>query len=124
MQPSSDGRSKGTGMRTKFKARRLLVAAAIAAAVAGGVLGAATPASAASRLGGIDMGRVCSTQNGSSWWVPYLVAQNAYGWRCWNDQIRQSRTIDLNWGCRILYGAGAWASTSNSNSPYAWSCYR
>lgn len=104
--------------------RRLIAVGAIAIAVAGGVAVSAAPASAATRLGGIDMMRVCAVQNGSNWWVPYLVAQNAYGWRCWNDRTRESRGIDLNWGCRILYGNGAWASTSNPNSPYAWSCYR
>jgi len=111
-------------MRKFTKARGLVASVFLAAAVTGGILATAAPASAATRLGGIDMMRVCAIENGSSWWVPYLVSQNAYGWRCYNDQIGQSRGIDLNWGCRILYGGSAWASTSNPSSPYAWSCYR
>lgn len=106
--------------------RRVLVVAAIAAVVSGGALVTAAPASAAVRLGDMNLMRVCSVQNGSTWWVPGLISQNtnAYGWRCWNDKTGQNRGIDLNWGCRILYGGSAWASTSNSASPYAWSCYR
>ncbi|MEV8241100.1 hypothetical protein AB0O90_12740 [Microbacterium testaceum] len=86
----------------------------------------AESASAATRLGGIDMMRVCATQNGSAWWVPYLTSQpgNAYSWRCWNDKYHASRGIDLNGGCRILYGNGAYALTGDTRSPYAWSCYR
>lgn len=102
-----------------------LAAVLVAAGVVAGVsVAAAAPASAATRLGGMDLGRVCAVQNNDSWWVPTLVAQNAYGWRCYNDKVHQFRSIYLNGGCRILYGGAAWASTSNSASPYAWSCYR
>ena len=103
---------------------RLLLAATATLLVVGGALVTAAPASASTRLGGMDLGRVCAAQNGSSWWVATLVANNAYGWRCYNDKVGQFRSIDLNSGCRILYGGAAYASTSNSASPYAWSCYR
>lgn len=108
----------------KSGSSRLMAVVVATLAVVGASVAMAAPASASTRLGGMDLGRVCAAQNNDSWWVPTLVAQNAYGWRCYNDKVHQFRSIDLNGGCRILYGGGAWASTSNSASPYAWSCYR
>ncbi|MFD3458390.1 hypothetical protein ACFWVM_01660 [Nocardia fluminea] len=90
-----------------------------------GGLAVAGPAHAG-ELGGLDLVRVCKAQNGNdAWWVPELVPpRGPYNWRCYNDRVHQARGIDLNGGCRILYGNGAYARLLDSNNPYAWRCWR
>ncbi|WP_338758156.1 hypothetical protein V7968_26050 [Nocardia vulneris] len=80
----------------------------------------------AGELGGLDLVRVCKAQNGNdAWWVPELVPpRGPYNWRCYNDRIHQARGIDMNGGCRILYGNGAYARLLDSGNPYAWRCWR
>jgi hypothetical protein len=36
----------------------------------------------------------------------------------------QPTTVDMNAACRIRYGNGAFAQTTNSRDPYAWRCYK
>jgi hypothetical protein len=97
----------------------------LVALIVGLVLAAAAlPATAtAETLGGIDFVRVCAEQNGGPQWRPALLEQNIDGWRC-RDGGDQQRAIDMDWGCRIIYGAGATATYSSFTNPNSWVCRR
>lgn len=95
--------------------------------VVGSIGIAAQPAHAASRLGGLNLLGNCLTNSG---WEHYLTvnARNAYSWRC-NYRQRSTtawvvKSFDMNAVCRWQYGAGAWASASDTRNAYSWSCYR
>ncbi|MEV4640803.1 hypothetical protein AB0J80_26030 [Actinoplanes sp. NPDC049548] len=52
----------------------------------------------------------------------HLVEHNAFGWKCTNSF---DRPVNMGWACRDQYKtASAYASYSNFNDPYSWSCYR
>ena len=115
MRLNNDGRGRTT-----------LVGAACVVLAAGGLgLVTASPAQAATRLGGVDMQRACDTQ-----WPGYgLTAHvndpnNAYSWRCWAPWDHTSYGIDVNRECVTQYGAGAYAGLGSTTNPYSWFCQR
>jgi hypothetical protein len=90
--------------------------------VIGGV--AASPASAATRLGGVDMQRACTTQNPGMGLAAVVTDQhNAYSWRC-TSPWGYSVGIDTNRECVTQYGSGAYAGLDSTANPYSWYCQR
>jgi len=95
--------------------------------VAGSLVGVAvtaSPAQAATYLGGVSVWNACVYQNGTPSDV-VLVANNVHGWRCfynggWNGIYM---SVNLNQECARAYGR-AYASYTNYNNPYSWGCYR
>jgi hypothetical protein len=92
-----------------------------------GMLATAPSASAAIRLGGVDMQRACSVQ-----WKHFgpttaivLDQRNAYSWKC-----RSNYTgvivggIDVNRQCADQYGWDAYAGLGSTSNPYSWYCQR
>src|SRR5262245_3627351 len=104
--------------------RRVVAAGMLTlATAAAGVALAQEPADAATRLGGVDVERVCQFDYGYHAYVAYW---SAYGWRC-NPVPGEpyykglDKNADLNKACRLQYGAGAYATFSDVNNPYSWS---
>lgn len=93
----------------------------------------APSASAATRLGGINLNSYCSkTVNAGDGSVARLVENNAYGWRCvdstWTGApfgwaTYRVRGMDLNHACRLQYGNGAYVKLVQ-NHAQGWVCYR
>ena len=111
--------------RVQSRVRRtVFTGVAVSGLLVGGLVGAG-PAHAG-ELGGLDLMRVCKAQNGNdAWWVPELVPpRGPYNWRCYNDRIRQARGIDMNAGCRLIYGNGAYSRLLDNKNPYSWKCWR
>jgi hypothetical protein len=108
-------------------------AAIVAAILALGLGATAAPASAATRLGGVNLGSYCQrTVSPGNASVPYLVENHARGWRCVDSRwmgIRfgwatyQVRGMDLNHACRLQYGGNAYA-VLEQNHARGWACYR
>lgn len=100
--------------------------------VATAAIAAAPAASAATRLGGIDLQRYC-TDTAPVGWVSkiVLVENHARGWRCQDSTyygapigwISVLRSLDLNQACRMQYGQGAYA-VLEQNHAQGWKCYR
>lgn len=107
------------------RAQRIAVTGVAVAGLLLGGLAVAGPAHAGN-LGGLDLIRVCKAQNGNdAWWLPELVPPRCPdNLRCYNDRLHRARSIDMNGGCRILYGNGAYARLLDRNNPYAWRCWR
>ena len=107
--------------------------AAVAVTVASGVALTAPPASAASRLGGINLNSYCQrTVELGNASIAYLVENNARGWRCVDSMwmgapfgwaTYRVRGMDLNYACRLQYGAGAYVVLEQNNAR-GWVCYR
>ena len=98
-------------------------------AVAAGILFIAamsfSPAPAEAQvIGGLDLVQACAVNHGGDgWWVPYLVSNDAFGWRCYNDQLRlHDNGFDMNAVCRTQYGLPAKAHAFNKNDPSSWVC--
>ena len=93
----------------------------------------APSASAATRLGGVNLGSYCQrTVNPGDASIDFLVENNAYGWRCadsaWSGApfgwvTYQLRGMDLNHACRLQYGNGAYVELEQ-NHAQGWVCYR
>jgi hypothetical protein len=107
---------------------------AIAAAIVASGLGAtAAPASAATRLGGINLNSYCMrTVNPGDASKAILVANHARGWRCMDSMwigapfgwaTYRVRDMDLNHACRLQYGGRAYA-VLEQNHARGWVCYR
>jgi hypothetical protein len=100
-------------------------AALAAAGILFGTLAlAVAPASAATRLGGVNMQEACNTQ----WPALGLTAvvlngSNAYSWRCTNN-FGFTQGISVNAECVTQYGAGAYAGLGSVSNPYSWYCQR
>lgn len=107
--------------------RKGLVVLALMGASAVGMLGPAPSASAAVRLGGVDMQRACSVQWEHFGPTTAIVRdqRNAYSWLC-----RSNYTgvlvggIDVNRQCVYQYGRGAYAGLGSTTNPYSWYCQR
>jgi hypothetical protein len=100
----------------------------------------ATPAEAATTLGGVDMQRACRTQYPSGWGLSAYVndwdssergqfghtdePNIAYSWRCWAPWDHSTYSIDVNRACASQYGKGAYAGLGSSTDPYSWYCRR
>lgn len=108
-------------------------AAAVTAIVTSGLAIVAPPASAATRLGGINLGAYCQrTVNPGDASIPYLFENHARGWRCVDSAwagppigwvTYRFREMDLNHACRLQYGGGAYA-VLEQNHARGWACYR
>jgi hypothetical protein len=94
--------------------------------VAGGLTFAtATPAQAATQLGGVSVQGACNVQYPGTSAV--VVANNVFGWRCrtyWSGGPVDYSNINLSQQCRAQYGNGAYASYLDYNNAYSWRCYR
>jgi hypothetical protein len=131
-----------------WSATRLALRISVILVVMFGMLAAMVQqASAASRLGGVDLNGYCKAKystvslNYSSVATAGLKYNDAGGWRCYQATLmlwpisfkplkyRQVRhyyehSIDMNDACRRQYGSGVYAATNNWSNPYSWSCYR
>lgn len=107
-------------------ARQRLISAAVASgiAVATCLLGGATPALAATRIGGVDMQAACNSQQPAFGLRAVVKDQhNAYSWRC-EAPWGYSTGIDVNRACTSQYGPGTYAGLADSRNPYTWYCQR
>ncbi len=94
---------------------------------AGLTLGAAsaTPAMAATSLGGVDMQQACNTQYPSAGLIALVTDSNsAFSWRCVNTTSGFQIGINVNTACASQYGAGATAAYWDAGNPYSWYCQR
>ncbi|WP_145503150.1 hypothetical protein [Streptomyces sp. CFMR 7] len=108
-------------------------AAAVTVAAASALAVMAPPASAATRLGGINLGAYCQrTVPPGDASVARLIENHARGWRCadsmWTDApfgwvTYRLREMDLNHACRLQYGGSAYA-VLEQNHAQGWACYR
>jgi hypothetical protein len=85
-----------------------------------------SPASASTRVGGVNVEAECQFSYGYHAYVAYW---SAWGWRCnpvpGNAYYKGlDENVDMNLACRLQYGSNAFASASDSGNPYSWSCYR
>jgi hypothetical protein len=112
--------------------RHKLASAGAAVAVLGAIaLPAlqAAPASAAARVGGVNVEQYCNWAWG---YHAYVASWSAFGWRCnpvpGNAYYKGlDKGVDMNTACRLEYStskATAFAGYSDSGNPYSWSCYR
>ena len=96
-------------------------------AIAAVLAGPASPAAAATRLGGVDMQRACTVQ-----WANYgpttaivLDQHNAYSWKCRSNYTGYILGgVDVNEECVLQYGSGAYSGLGSSTDPYSWYCQR
>ena len=96
--------------------------------VIGSLIGAtafATPAHAATDLGGVSVYNACVYQNGTPSSV-VNVTGDVMGWRCryfggWNYV---DLGVDLSKECRRVHGSTAYAGYTNFSNPNSWHCYR
>jgi hypothetical protein len=85
----------------------------------------ATPAHAATRLGGVSMYSACVNQQPGSELA--LIANNAVSWKCrfWSSLGPVYFGIDVNKQCKKEYNnTNAYGAYSDYNNPYSWSCYK
>ena len=103
--------------------RFLTMVTGAAIALAACLLGA-TPALAATRIGGVDMQAACNTQQPAFGLRAVVKDQNnAYSWRCeapWGYFMG----IDVSRACTSQYGPRTFAGLADSRNPYAWYCQR
>ena len=107
-------------------------AALLAAMMAVMIIAGASHASAATRLGGVDLAKYCRDRYQSSYSSAkvVLVENNAYGWRC--QQILlvggpswTNYSIDMVDVCRRQYGVkSVTAKYGSFSDAKSWSCYR
>ncbi|WP_432008720.1 hypothetical protein [Streptomyces bacillaris] len=116
-----------------MNARNWLSAAAVTVTAAAALAVMAPPASAATRLGGINLGAYCQkTVAPGDASVARLVENHARGWRCIDSMwmgapfgwaTYRVREMDLNHACRLQYGGSAYA-VLEQNHAQGWACYR
>lgn len=116
-----------------MRVRNWLSAAAVTVMITSGLAVMAPLASAATRLGGIDLGAYCQrTVNPGDASIAYLVENHARGWRCVDSMwmgapfgwaTYRVRDMDLNYACSLQYGGGAYA-VLEQNHARGWACYR
>lgn len=91
------------------------------------------PASAAQRLGGLNITQeVCRSQTLVLYVKPVVLnSRDAYSWRCrvyplpaLTGPYLYERGLDLTRVCQSQYGRGAYASPMNTKDAYSWQCYR
>ncbi len=113
--------------------RKWLRTAAVTVMVTSGLAVMAPSASAATRLGGINLGAYCQkTVNLGDASVARLVENHARGWICVDSMwigppfgwaTYRVRAMDLNHACRLQYGGKAYAKLEQ-NHARGWACYR
>lgn len=112
--------------------RRAAVLLAASAVSVGGLQVASAPtASAATKLGGVNLYHFCKSQiitRDSTVRVYTVSPHNAYSWRCsfrtTTNNAPQIVGFNMNYICNWTYRGGAWAKTSEPSSPTSWRCYR
>jgi hypothetical protein len=93
----------------------------------GGTTGVASPASASTRLGGIDMQAACNEQYPGQGRIAKVVTYNVYGWKCVTGVVPVAPGDISTWRqCQVQYGwnQGVYSGYTNYSNPYSWSCYR
>lgn len=109
-----------------MKFRRYLGSAiAVISLVFAGTAAASASANAATRVGGVDVERVCQFDFD---YHAYVASWSAWGWRCNpvpNNQYYKvlDQNADMNKACRLQYGGTSWANAADAGNPYSWSCY-
>jgi hypothetical protein len=123
--PIDERRTLKQSRKASRTTRLTVTGAATAAAIIWSPV-AATPAEAATRLGGVDMQRACTTQYPSGWGLTAHVnnPDNAYSWSCWSPWDRTSYGIDVKRACVNQYGAGAYPGLGHQAYPKSWYCQR
>ncbi|KAA2252268.1 hypothetical protein F0L68_36670 [Solihabitans fulvus] len=112
-------------IRDRGNWRRRAAAVAVGAiGLAGGAVAMATPASAATIIGGIDVGQQCSVQTWRPLEARLLDPNNAYSWRCYSKWTQNYYGVDMDGACRNQYGAGAFSVVLDPNNAYSWRCAR
>lgn len=105
--------------------RRMAVTAAVTVGLCATAAVSAPAASAATRLGGVDMQRACNTQYPPSFGLKATVMnqRDAYSWRC-TAPFDSTRQINVNAACANQYGGGAYQGLADARNPYSWYCQR
>lgn len=105
--------------------RRAATTAIVVAGLAAATVLTAPAASAAVRLGGVDMQRACNTQYPPAFGLKAVVISpyNAYSWRC-AAPFDTTRQIDVKSACINQYGQGAYQGLGDWRNPYSWYCQR
>ena len=115
--------TRSKGETVSFK-RRLATGVITLLAACAPVL-AAPQSAAASTL--VNMNLVCQQNMHSTSWGAKLVANNVYGWRCWNRAYPEQYWLGPFYGADVNYYCSAVEGTSsyytNYNDPYSWYCY-
>ena len=98
------------------------------ALVTGSLFGAtavATPAHAATDLGGVSVWNACVYQHGTPSYV-VLVSSNVLGWRCQyhGGAVSTYEGVNLTQECKRVHGGSAYAAYLDYNNPYSWRCWR
>jgi hypothetical protein len=115
------------GRTTTVKVRHVASAAISVALSVGGVAIAAAPASAATRLGGINMQAACDDQYPGQGRIAKIRTWNVYGWKCVTGVVPVADGDISTWRqCQNQFGwnRGVYSNYTNYNDPYSWGCYR
>ena len=107
-------------------ARRITVLASAALFALGGTAALTQPASAATRLGGIDMQAACNNQYPGQGRIAKVVTNNVYGWKCVTGVVPVAPGDISTWQqCQVQYGAnrGVYSNYTSYSNPYSWGCY-
>lgn len=120
--------------RGRLRALTLFRAGAVVMTI-GLVIGTASEASAATRLGGLNIQRYCEATKIQGFDVTrqYLGdKRNPYTWGCLDSLwfgppigwAQVGRGIDMTQACRMQHGKGAYARVLDQHNAYSWKCYR
>lgn len=85
----------------------------------------ATPVSARTWAGGVNMRDACHEQQGNVWSAGFVdPGTSAYDWRCFDisGANRAATSIDVDLYCSTTYGNGAYADPQGGGA-YDWGCY-
>jgi hypothetical protein len=91
------------------------------------MVGVSPSATAAERLGGVDMQRACSVQWAHIGPTTAIVRDrnNAFSWKCKSNYTAYIiGGVDVNTQCALQYGRGAYAGLGSRSNPYSWYCQR
>lgn len=107
------------------KSRSLACALASLALTAAVATAGASPAHAASDVGGLDISRYCRVALSPSWYASIPKPSDPYGWVCRtaNGASLRVGVTGLHDTCRIQYGSSA-VAVLTYYSAYGWRCYR
>ena len=107
------------------KRRNSLLVAATSIILVAGSMTLATPAYAASDIGGLNITAACKAILGSAWSATTNNPSNPWSWYCVKpgSSVSLGTQASMNDVCLSNYGAGAYAVLTYS-SAYGWRCYR
>jgi len=111
--------------------RRIVgIVVAMLVALPGISLAAASPATAATRLGGVDVQLYCDNVLGRLNYAQFTAVwskfNDPYSWRCQPvvlPKLYPSLSVDMNRACVLKYGKGAYAGLAARNVT-GWFCQR